>query len=777
MSNLVALQPGTELVSDYRIERVLGAGGFGITYLAEEIALGRMVTIKEYFPTDFAARTDGRDAAPRSENCSGDYRWGLDRFIEEAQTLARFSHPNIVRVYRYFRANNTGYMVLHFEEGQSLKAWLKGLGRAPRQKELDGIVAPLLDALEMIHKADFLHRDIAPDNIIIRKDGVPVLIDFGSARGEIASSSKTVSALVKPGYSPYEQYAETSRQQGPWTDIYALGSTLYHAITGKRPPDSPSRMVKDEYISAREAALSAYRSRFLKAIDKSLVLNIESRPQSIAAWRGDLLAPEEAKPSWLARTMDRTRGMPAAREENAAKTVPITAGRDLPPLPDNPGPHGGMLDFMEGLKKPVAAAKSAAAVSPSKPEPANAKRATNVAADVAEQPAQPVIRLPKLLSRREQPPKVKAPKKSPVRKSKSKAKPLPVKSERRSSWRPFLFKALIGVGVASGAVAMQDKLPRMESRGSGTTSNTQQVAEPVLANQFQGHQGGVTALAYGDDGRLMVTTGQDATLKVWNAASNVLLRTIEMDDGPAVSMALSGSRAVTGHSHGEVVIWDIEKAEKVASFKRNEAEVWSVTFAGSQDRVAASSHDWKVTLWDVNTPSQPLHVIDAHENSAQAVAFFAAPGRPMLASGGADKTVKLWNLASMEQVRRYRGHRDFVTDLSFSPNGRMLASAGLDGAIRLWSTSSRGLYRTLHAHKGKVTSLAFASDGDHLVSAGEDGLVRIWDIRRGKAERTLMGNGGSVAAVSFTPDGQRIASAGSDGMVRLWNPQAGTATR
>ena len=142
MTNLIALPSGTELVGDYRIERVLGAGGFGVTYLADEIALARMVTIKEYFPSDIAARDGGIDAAPRSQDCAGDYRWGLDRFIEEAQTLAKFDHTNIVRVYRYFRANNTGYMVLHFEEGQSLKGWLKGLGRAPRQKELDTIIGP-----------------------------------------------------------------------------------------------------------------------------------------------------------------------------------------------------------------------------------------------------------------------------------------------------------------------------------------------------------------------------------------------------------------------------------------------------------------------------------------------------------------------------------------------------------------------------------------------------------------------------------------------------------
>ncbi len=317
---------------------------------------------------------------------------------------------------------------------------------------------------------------------------------------------------------------------------------------------------------------------------------------------------------------------------------------------------------------------------------------------------------------------------------------------------------------------MQDKLPRVESRGAATTSSQQDI-EPVLAGQFQGHTGGVSALAYSEDGRVLVTAGKDGTLKVWNASSSALVRTIELDDGAAVSLGLSGSRAVTGHADGAVVIWDYEKAEKVAQFKRNDAEVWSVTFAGSPNRVAASSHDWKVTLWDAGNPGQPVHVLDAHDNAAQAVAFFASANGPMLATGGADKVVKLWNLDSMDQVRRYRGHRDFVTALAFSPNGRMLASAGLDGGIRLWSTASRGMYRSLNGHKGKIASLAFSPAGDRLVSAGEDGLVRIWDVRRGRTSRTLTGNGGGVASAQFSPDGQRIASAGDDGVVRLWNPQ------
>ena len=258
MTNLAALPVGTRLADDYRIERVLGAGGFGITYLAEEVPLARMVTIKEYFPVDFAVRDNRQAAQPRSEDCTGDYQWGLERFLDEARTLARFDHPNIVRVYRFFREANSGFIVLHYEDGKSFKAWLKGLGRAPRQHELDRVVPPLLDALALLHASDFLHRDIAPDNIIIRSDGSPVLIDFGSARGDIAQHSRTVSALVKPGYSPYEQYATNARQQGPWTDIYSLGATLYQAVTGKRPPDAPSRTRRTSCCCCRPSRASAH---------------------------------------------------------------------------------------------------------------------------------------------------------------------------------------------------------------------------------------------------------------------------------------------------------------------------------------------------------------------------------------------------------------------------------------------------------------------------------------------------------------------------------------
>ena len=793
MTNLIALKNGTELVGDYRIDRVLGAGGFGITYLAEEAALDRSVTIKEYFPSDFAARTSTSDAAPRSQDCASDYRWGLDRFIEEAQTLAKFSHPNIVRVYRYFKANNTAYMVLHFEEGQSLKSWLKGLGRAPRQKELDAIIAPLLEALELIHKQDFLHRDIAPDNIIIRKDGSPVLIDFGSARGEIAAHSKTVSALVKPGYSPYEQYAETSRQQGPWTDIYALGATLYHAVTGKRPADSPSRMVKDELIPAREAALGAYRAGFLKAIDHALALQTDARPQSIAAWRGELLAPEQNK-GWFGKTPQAKKSadeLPdAAAPQGDPSKKPIATV--IPPPPDAPGPKGGMLDFLDGLKKkPTDGGKaaSAAAKAPAAADAGGAAAATKKLID----PPDP-IKLPRVLRKKEpgkelvvKEQKKPEPKKADAKDKKKAAKPRPIRAGGGISWRPLLFKLLVGVGVASAAVAMQERFPQMESRGSGeitaATSSTQPSAAPIRTASLQeipavrpiaemsGHVGPVTAIAYSTDGMSLATVGADARLKIWNTASRTLARTIELDNGPATAFAVFGNNALTGHASGDIVLWDWQRAEKLASFKRNDSEIWSVTFAGRADRFAASSNDAKLTLWDTTTPSGPVQVIDAHEDGAQSVAYTTSEKGPRLASGSADKTIKLWNLDTLDSIRTYRGHRQPISALAFSPDGKLLSSASVDGNIRVWSTGSGRLLRRLYGHRGRVDSMSFGPDGKTLASSGSDGQLRVWDVQRGRTVRTITGHAGAVNAVSFAPDGRQIASAGQDGVIRIWaNP-------
>jgi len=318
----VTTLPTGTLLERYTITRMLGEGGFGITYLAEDKELGKKFAIKEYFPQSWSSRDESDSVSVRINSAATtDYGWGLSRFKEEARTLAKFRHPNIVNVNSILEANNTAYMVLDYEDGDDLGKWLQNLKRPPAQNELDAIVEPVLDALELIHSNKILHRDIAPDNIYIRKDGSPVLLDFGSARNAIGQRTRTVSAIIKMGYSPIEQYSTAGKDQGPWTDIYALGATLYRAVTGERPPEATERALKDEYVSAREEARGEYREGFLDAIDLALGHHFKDRPQTIDAWRSTLFGNGAAQSPF--------------RDQQTRVAAPETrlAGSDLPEKP------------------------------------------------------------------------------------------------------------------------------------------------------------------------------------------------------------------------------------------------------------------------------------------------------------------------------------------------------------------------------------------------------------------------------------------------------------
>ena len=292
----IALPVGTVL-EGYVIRDVLGLGGFGITYLAEDETLGKQFAIKEHFPRDYAER-DGVTVRPTRSGAQI-YDWSHQRFLEEARRLARFKHPAIVDVARVFTSHGTTYIVLAYEKGQTFADWIEGLGRPPSQGELDRILPPLLDALEIVHGAGLMHRDISPDNIMIRENGTPVLLDFGAAREALGRRSRNMSAIVKPGYSPHEQYSSDAKVQGPWSDIYALAGTLYYAIKGEPPHESPRRMLDDDMqpLATSLATAASYRPTFLAAIDAGLKVQPRLRPQSIAAWRLMLLDGQGHEPA------------------------------------------------------------------------------------------------------------------------------------------------------------------------------------------------------------------------------------------------------------------------------------------------------------------------------------------------------------------------------------------------------------------------------------------------------------------------------------------------
>jgi serine/threonine protein kinase len=277
----VALQPG-QTIGRYEIVSVLGQGGFGITYRARDVQLGREVAIKEYLPSALAIRQGGTTVLPRTTKMADDFGWGRDRFVTEGRTLASLHRATaIVHVFDYLEANGTAYIVMELLSGETLEERIKG-GKLSSE-EVERILWPLLDGLEQVHNAGFLHRDIKPANILLDAAGNPTLIDFGASRAAMAGRSTALTAIFTPGYAAAEQM--TSAKQGPWTDIYGLSATLYHAIAGRTPPGAFDRMLSDAYEPLSQIKPAGFSPGVLAGIDAGLAVVASDRPQSIAGWR------------------------------------------------------------------------------------------------------------------------------------------------------------------------------------------------------------------------------------------------------------------------------------------------------------------------------------------------------------------------------------------------------------------------------------------------------------------------------------------------------------
>jgi len=284
-SSVTMLAKGARL-QEFEVTGVVGEGGFGIVYEAMDTLLNRRVAIKEYMPSQLAARVSQRTVKIRSQEFAETFSAGLKSFINEARMLAQFKHPALVEVFRFWEENGTAYMAMPLYEGPTLKHFLSSHPEMSNERWLRGFLAPVLDALEHMHGMQVYHRDIAPDNLLILKNGAPLLLDLGAARRVIGDMTHALTVILKPGYAPIEQYADDPAvKQGPWTDIYALAAVVYFAIARRAPPPAVSRMIKDPFKPLSELAPAGFSADFLAAVDRGLLVRPELRPQTIEEFR------------------------------------------------------------------------------------------------------------------------------------------------------------------------------------------------------------------------------------------------------------------------------------------------------------------------------------------------------------------------------------------------------------------------------------------------------------------------------------------------------------
>lgn len=313
-------------VGEFEITGIIGKGGFGIVYLAWDHSLDRVIALKEYMPVSFASRTNRMLVSPLSERHRETFEFGLRSFVNEAKLLAQFHSPSLLEVHRFWEENGTAYMAMPYYRGSTLGEKLRSFSEPPSEAWLKDLLAPLTEALMELHSVQCYHRDVAPDNILILADtGSPVLLDFGAARRVIAGEAHALTVILKAGYAPIEQYGELpGMEQGPWTDVYALASVVYWAVTGKTPPAATTRMIRDTYVPLADSALPNYSREFLEAIDRALVVAPLGRTESIAKLRSEL--------GLVATTQ---RGRTRARWADPDATV-LTAPPPRPPPPPPP---------------------------------------------------------------------------------------------------------------------------------------------------------------------------------------------------------------------------------------------------------------------------------------------------------------------------------------------------------------------------------------------------------------------------------------------------------
>ncbi|MFM9940576.1 MAG: protein kinase domain-containing protein [Hyphomicrobiaceae bacterium] len=715
-----ALPPGTGIAGRWRIERLIGAGGFGLTYEASEFSRNGApvrVALKEYMPRGMCARdiSTGSITVLPGEHAAH-FRGGLASFKKEANALARLDHPSIVRVRGLGEANGTAYMALEFVEGVTLGQWLEGLGHKPSQVDLDRLLRPILDALIQVHSTQTLHRDLKPDNIMLRADGTPVLIDFGAVkaltRSETDERTATLNFLTE-GYAAPEQHVQGGEALlGPWTDIYAVGAMVYRMLTGRLPPNADFRGIDDTYVPLtslpRHVLSSNWRPEFLAAIDKALRLKRADRHQSVVEFRSALGFSELPRSTRV--TGNRMTGGEGVQSKGdrlkwpyyvAGTVVALVIALLTSGYPDERWRNLARVEESIGHNLPIRVVQAA---------PDGQVFATG-GADGA-------VKLWDINSGR-------------LIRTLDAGDIFGVHSLAFSPKAMSLFTGDMS-GYSQWNVSSNFKFFTRASEGR----------DVVFSMAFASNE---TAVALG--------TSSGAKLIGSLSGSSRLL--------PGYTLAISSvalspdSRALAGGDfEGRIRLWDPVGGVLVMTYEGHVGGIHALAFSPDGASLFSAGADGTVRQWEAWGGRRPIRTYLGHKVAARSVAV--SPDGSVVASGGADGSLRTWDTKSGSPLRIVDAHGKGAVTVTFTAGGQALISGGIGGAIKIWETDTWRLMRTISGAQTSIRSFAISADERFVAAVTQEGAVRLWSVATGQLVQSfqLSQNGGPVA---LSPDGGIVA--------------------
>ncbi|MEM9977242.1 MAG: protein kinase [Cyanobacteria bacterium P01_D01_bin.2] len=716
----------------YRPIKPLGQGGFGKTYLAEDVdRLNTRCVIKQF--------------VRQSSNKTFDK--ALTLFNQEAVRLNELGeHPQIPSLLAYFEQQGNFYLVQQEIEGNTLLQEVKKEGPFDEAK-IRSLLSNLLPVLQFIHDRNVVHRDINPTNIICRQhDQKPVLIDFGIAKQLVASlvdtEERTGTRIGTEGYSPIEQLR--SGEAYPSSDLYSLGATCICLLTGRKPeklysPLEGRWLWQDHLVAAGRSvtpALAAILDRMLKDF-------INERYRSAA----EVLQEVEALPAYHRTVPGWTRQRPQDNN-NGPLSDAISSGQDVS---RNLNQHLISEEFRQAHPPtaPPQRRSGSQPISRAKPGPTTGRRsAASSKGQSATSPGQK--------------------KSGPM--SKGRSSPVgssgpPSGSTGRTSGR--LSMDSIGSSDVSigGRIYSRGMATKVQSSGPKSAPSRW-----VCVNTLEGHKSWVSTVAFSPQQMVLASGGWDDTVNVWDAQTGRLMVSLKGHARGINGLAFSPRDQILASCSDDdtIRLWDVGKGSLLHLLKGHQHDVTSLAIGRRGSLLISGSEDRTVGVWDI---AHGKLVKSISGNAGMIRCVDISPDEELVVSGGFDNKIRLWHLGNGQVFRVLPGHLNSVNDVLISPDGRLIVSAGKDRSIKLWSMRSGNLIHTLKGHTGEVNAIALAPNQRTVVSASGDSCIKIWDTKTGELVETLTDHSNSVTAIAIHPNGQVMASASADKTIKLWQKE------